>query len=101
MEAQWVVDRLHLRNLLTTQPDWTLHDVAHAVGRSPGGVKQWKKRRQAAPPQDEQVLHRQSRARKPPPLNPLVIDHVLAIRDASPQNLKRIPGPKAIRSYLD
>src|SRR6266516_735846 len=103
MEAQWVADRLHLRNLLTTQPDWTLQDLAQAVGRSRGWVKKSKKRLQAAPPQDEHVLHSQSRARKhpPPPLSPLVVDHILAIRDAPPQNLKRIPGPKAIRYYLN
>jgi len=103
MEAQWVADRLHLRTLLTTQPDWTLQDLAEAVGRSLGWVKKWKKRLQAAAPQDEQVLQSQSRARMhpPPTLSPLVVDHILAIRDAPPQNLKRIPGPKAIRYYLD
>jgi hypothetical protein len=103
MEAQWVADRLHLRNLLTTQPDWTLQDLAEALGRSRGWVKKWKKRLHAAPPQDEQVLHSQSRARKHPPpcLSPLVVDHILAIRDAPPQNLKRIPGPRAIRYYLE
>ena len=103
MEAQWVADRLQLRSLLATRPDWTLHDLADALGRSYGWVKKWKKRLQAAPPQDEQVLHSRSRARKhpPPALNPLVIDRLLAIRDAPPQNLKRVPGPKAIRYYLD
>ncbi len=103
MEAQWVADRLHLRNLLSTQPDWTLQELAEGVGRSLGWVKKWKKRLQAASPQDEHVLQSQSRARKhpPPSLSPLVVDHILAIRDAPPQNLKRIPGPKAIRYYLD
>lgn len=103
MEAQWVADRLQLRTLLATRPDWTLHDLADALGRSYGWVKKWKKRLQAAPPQDEQVLHSQSRARKhpPPALNPLVVERLLAIRDAPPHNLKRIPGPKAIRYYLD
>ena len=62
MEAQWVADRLHLRSLLTTQPDWTLQDLAEAVGRSRGWVKKWKKRLQAASAKDEQVLHSQSPA---------------------------------------
>src|SRR4029453_11411380 len=101
MEAQWRADRLHLRTLLTTQPDWTLDDLAAATSRSRSWGKKWKQGPCAAP-DEETVLHSQSRARKhpPPALSPIVIDRVLAIRDAPPQNLKRIPGPKAILYYL-
>jgi transposase InsO family protein len=102
MEAQWIADRRRLRTLLTTQPDWTLPDLAGAIGRSLGWVKKWAKRLRAAAPNDESVLQSRSRARAtpPPPLSQVVIDRILAIRDEPPYNLKRVPGPKAILYYL-
>jgi transposase InsO family protein len=36
----------------------------------------------------------------PPPLDPLVIDRILEIRDQPPEHLQRTPGPKAILYYL-
>jgi anti-anti-sigma regulatory factor len=102
MEAQWVADRLRLRTLLVTRPDWTRQDLADALGRSLSWVKKWLKRLCDAPADDDTVLHSQSRARRTPPssLSPLVVDHILTIRDAPPANLGRIPGPKAILYYL-
>jgi len=102
MEAQWVADRRHLRTLLAARPEWTHQDLAAAIGRSLGWVKKWIKRLRNATPDDDTVLQSQSRARKhpPPALSQPVIDRILAIRDEPPQILKRIPGPKAIRSYL-
>jgi transposase InsO family protein len=102
MEAQWVADRLRLRTLLTTRPEWTPQDLADGVGRSLSWVKKWVKRLRAASADDESVLHSQSRARKhpPPALSQPVIDRILALRDEPPANLKRIPGPKAILYFL-
>jgi transposase InsO family protein len=102
MEAQWVADRLRLRTLLVTRSDWTRQDLADALGRSLSWVKKWVKRLRDAPADDDTVLHSQSRARRTPPssLSPLVVDRILTIRDAPPNNLKRIPGPKAILYYL-
>ena len=102
MEAQWVAQRQCLRNLLATRPQWSQQDLAEAVGRSLAWVKKWTKRLRDAPPNDERVLHSRSSARKTPPvpIAPLVIDQILAFRDHPPQNLKRIPGPKAILYYL-
>jgi transposase InsO family protein len=102
MEAQWVADRLRLRTLLTTRPDWTPPDLADAVGRSLSWVKKWAKRLRAAAADDESVLQSQSRARKhpPPSLSQRVIDRILALRDEPPANLKRVPGPKAILYFL-
>jgi hypothetical protein len=100
MQAQWVADRRRLRTLLATQPEWTLPDFASAIGRSLGWVKKWVKRLRAAAPDDDTVLQSRSRARATPPLSRLVIDRILAIRDEPPQNLKRVPGPKAILYYL-
>jgi transposase InsO family protein len=103
MEDQWLADRQHLRQLLTTRPDWTRQDLADATGRSLGWVKKWAKRFAAAPVDDKAVLHSQSRARKTPPprLSQAVVERILEIRDHPPLGLGRIPGPKAILYYLN
>jgi Homeodomain-like domain-containing protein len=98
MEAQWLADRTTLRTLLRTQPQWTVRDLAEAIGRSRGWVKKWRRRLRGALPEDDAILHSHSRARKhpPPPLDPRVIDRILEIRDQPPDNLQRTPGPKTI-----
>jgi hypothetical protein len=103
MEAQWQADRAMLRTLLHSQPDWSQRDLAQAVGRSLGWVKQWVKRLRAVPLDDQTVLRRQSRARKHPPprLSQGVIERRLAIRAQPPAPLHRIPGPRTIRDYLE
>jgi hypothetical protein len=100
-DAMWLADRTQLRNLLRTQPSWSNQDFATALRRSVSWVKKWR-RRVCAAPDDDTVLHSRSRARRhpPPKLDPQVIDGILAIRDAPPEHLQRIPGPKAIRYYL-
>jgi len=102
MEAQWVTDRLRLRSLLVTRPDWTRQDLADALGRSLSWIKKWVKRLQAAPADDDRACASRSRARKTPPpsLSKNVIDRILAIRDTPPHGLNRVPGPKAILYYL-
>jgi Integrase core domain len=101
-EAHWLADRTLLRSLVRTQPAWTYRDFADATHRSRGWVKKWLARLRAAAPDDEHVLHSQSRARKQPPpaFDPRVIDRILEIRDQPPGHLRRIPGPKAILYYL-
>ncbi len=103
MEAQWQADRSMLRTLVRTQPTWTYHDYAAAVGRSQGWVRKWIKRLRAAPADDVAVLRSYSRTRKqlPPKLSQVVIDRLLAIRSAPPAPINRIPGPKTIRYYLE
>ncbi len=61
-EAQWLADRTLLRTLLRTQPAWTQQDLADATKRSLGWVKKWVRRLRDAAPEDDQVLHRRSRA---------------------------------------
>jgi hypothetical protein len=102
MEEHWLADRTTLRTLLRTQPRWTVQDLAEAVGRSRSWVKKWRLRLRAAPPDDDQVLHSQSRARRHPPprLSPAVVERILEIRDHPPGNLHRTPGPTAILYYL-
>lgn len=102
MEEEWLTDRQHLQQLLTTRPDWTRQDLADATGRSLGWVKKWTKRFRDTDPADLTVLHSRSRARKapPPPLSEVVVARILEIRDHPPHNLGRIPGPRAILYYL-
>jgi hypothetical protein len=76
--------------------------LAQHLGRSISWVKKWRQRLGQAPPEDETVLHSRSRARKhpPPTLSPLAIERILAIRDAPPANLQRVPGARAIGYFL-
>jgi transposase InsO family protein len=102
MEEQWMADRQQLRKLLAARPDWTNQDLADATGHSRSWITKWKKRLAGTAASDDAVLHSQSRARKTPParLSEAVITRILEIRDQPPQNLGRIPGPKAILYYL-
>jgi len=102
MEDCWLADRTLLRSLLHLQPTWTLQDYAAATHRSRAWVQKWRNRLRDAPPDDDTVLHSRSRARTQPPprLDPFVIERILAIRDAPPAHLQRIPGPKAILYFL-
>src|SRR5438046_1723117 len=69
---------------------------------SRGWVRKWVKRLQEAPPEDEAVLHSQSRARKHPPerISQVVVERILQMRDQPPEGLGRTPGPKALLYYL-
>ena len=102
MEAVYYAARANLRRLLTQYPTWTHQQYAQAVGMSLGWVKQWLKRLREAPPDDEVVLHGQSRARKHPPerISEVVVERILQMRDQPPEHLGRTPGPKALLYYL-
>lgn len=102
MEAVYYAARANFRRVLTQHPTWTRQQYAEAVGMSKGWVKKWSKRLREAPPEDEAVLHSQSRARKHPParISEVVVDCILQMRDQPPEGLGRTPGPKAIRYYL-
>ena len=67
MNAQWVVDRRRLRTLLSIRPDWTLQDLADAIGRSRSWVKKWVARLRQAAPSDDTVLQGRECARHTPP----------------------------------
>jgi transposase InsO family protein len=77
-------------------------EYARALGRSESWVKKWLRRLGQAPRDDEAVLHSRSRARKrpPPSVAPPVVDRILELRDAPPDGLRRVPGPRAILSFL-
>src|SRR5437660_526115 len=102
MEAVYYAARANLRRLLGLHPHWTHQQYAQALGMSRAWVKKGKKRLEEAEPDDQQVLHSRSRARKHPPerLSQVVIDRILQMRDELPEGLRRTPGPKALLYYL-
>jgi hypothetical protein len=102
MEAQWIADRAALRCLARPHPDWTHEELAACIGRSRSFVKKWLKRFREAPPDDVAVLHSRSCARKTPPptFHPRIIGRIVEMRESPPENLQRVPGPKALLYYL-
>ncbi len=102
MEALWVGQRAHLLHLLGLHPDWTLQQLADAVGCSKSMVSKWKRRFAQASEQDVAMFFSRSRARHHPPprLDPEVVNRVLEIRLFPPDHLRRTPGPRAILYYL-
>ncbi len=101
MEAQWQADRSLLRDLLRTRPDLSLKQIAAQIGRSYSWAKKWARRLAAAPPEDLEVLHSRSRARKRPPpgWDPLVLRRIEQIRLFPPEGLQRTPG-RHLRSCI-
>jgi hypothetical protein len=99
-EAQLIVERATLRWLAEHHPDWTQRELAAYLRRSVDWIKKWLKRLREADPHDVTVLHSRSRARTTPPPSfadqPLVVQRILEIREAPPEDLQRIPGPEAI-----
>ena len=102
MEAQWIADRAALRCLARQHPEWTHRQLATCIGRSLSFVKKWLARFRAASEADVGVLFSRSRARKTPPLplHPRIVQRIIEIRTAPPENLHRTPGPRAILYYL-
>ena len=100
MEEQWRVERARLRQLCQQYPKWSQRRLARETKRSVSWVKKWRKRLAAADPDDQEIV--KSRSRRPTqagsPVEAMVIDRILAIRDNPPLN--RIPGPLAIKYYL-
>jgi hypothetical protein len=95
---RWVADRAMLQRLIHLHPDWTQPQLAAWIGRSLGWIKKWVKRLREAPVGDSTVLFGLPRGRTTPfpATNPQLEERILAIRDAPPENLKRVPGPRAI-----
>jgi transposase InsO family protein len=105
MSTSYYADRANLYRLHQQHPDWSQAELALALDRSEGWVKKWQHRfaqELAAGQPLYEVLQGHSRARKHPPkrTEAVVVQQVLAIRDAPPEGLRRVPGPEAIRYYL-
>jgi hypothetical protein len=102
MEAHWIADRAALRCLARQHPDWAQQELAVSIGRSRSFVKKWLKRFREAASDDLAVLHSRVGARKTPPptIHPRIIQRMVELRESPPENLQRVPGPKALLYYL-
>ncbi len=103
-EAELIAKRAALRWLAQQHPEWTHQDLADALSMSRSWVSKWLRRLRQADPGDVMALHSCSRARHTPPVSiasqPAVVQRILEIRMAPPENLQRIPGPEAILYYV-
>ncbi len=99
-EADLIAKRAALRWLAKPHPQWTHQDLADALSMSRSWVSKWFQRLYQADPDDIMVLYSRSRARHTPPASiasqPAVVQRILQIRLAPPENLQRVPGPEAI-----
>jgi len=102
MEAQWIAKPAMLRHLASLHPEWTRPQLALACNCSVSFVKKWLKRFRETDPNDLHVLFSRSRARHTPPpsLDLRLVQRVIEIRMAPPENLQRTPGPRTILYYL-
>lgn len=102
MEEQWYATRAALRHLHRKHPAWSYKRLAEETGYSYNWVRKWCQRFDQAAPDNPEVLCSHSRAPKTSAarVEPAVITKILAIRDDPPDNLKRTPGPVAIKYYL-
>ncbi len=104
LEADLMAKRAALRWLAQRHPHWTHQELADVLGMSRSWVSKWLQRLRQADPADVMALHSRSRARHTPPASiasqPAVVQRILEIRVAPPENLQRVPGPEAILYYL-
>jgi len=101
MEEQHYAARVKLLALQREHPELTHQQMAEATGYSVAWVRKWRRRFRVVSNPDH-ILKGWPRTphRRAEPLSARVIERILAIRDALPENLQRVPGPKAILYYL-
>ncbi|HLZ59747.1 MAG TPA: helix-turn-helix domain-containing protein [Ktedonosporobacter sp.] len=102
MEVDRGGPRAHLRSLLKEHPDWSQQQLADAVGCSKSMVCKWKNRFVGADLRSAAFLFSRSRAphRHPARISQEVIERIIEMRLSPPENLKRVPGPKALLYYV-
>lgn len=102
MEETWRRDRVLLDQLLRRHPEYTTPQLASEVGRSISWIKKWRSRLLLADPADESRFSSQSRAHHAPYYRweSRVEDRIVEMRESPPENLHRVPGPKALLYYL-
>jgi hypothetical protein len=95
-------DRAILRDLLEKTPPASPQQLALTIGRSVSWVKKWRKRLAEGSPGDPSVLCSSSRAHHAPYFrwDGRVSQKIVEMRFAPPENLKRLPGPRALLYYL-
>jgi len=102
MEEEWMRDRALLRDLLNKDPQTPPQELARATGRSVSWVKKWRKRLTEEDPHAPSVLCSRSRAHHAPYFrwDDRVTQRMVEMRFSPPENLKRVPGPRALLDYL-
>jgi len=102
MEEEWMRDRAFLRDLLRHHPQASPQELARMTGRSVSWVKKWRKRLTEDDPHDPSLLCSRSRAHHAPYFrwDVRVIQRIVEMRFVPPENLKRVPGPRALLYYL-
>jgi hypothetical protein len=104
LEADLIVKRATLRWLVQRHPHWSHQALATALQMSRSWVSKWLQRIRQADPADVMALHSRTPARHTPPASIAsqlaVVQRILQIRSAPPENLQRVPGPEAILYYL-
>src|SRR5215469_9690586 len=102
--ADLIAKRAALRWLAQQHRQWTHQDLADALDMSCSWVSKWLQRLHQADLGDVMALHSRSRARHTPPASiasqPAVVQRILEIRLAPPENLQRVPGPETILYYV-
>lgn len=102
MESEWALDRMRLYQLHRDHPDWTLVQLARALGYSLSWVKKWLRRFREAVSPGIAMFQAQSRApqHRPKQVVPLVRDAILGLRDALKDRYGRVVGAKTILYHL-
>jgi hypothetical protein len=102
MEEEWMRDRALLRDLLQKAPHASPRELAQVTGRSVSWVKKWRKRLTEGDFRDPHLLCSRSRAHHAPyfPWDGEVTRRIVEMRLSPPENLKRVPGPRALLYYL-
>jgi hypothetical protein len=102
MEEEWMRDRAFLRDLLRQHPQASPQELARMTGRSVSWVKKWRKRLTEDDPHDPFLLCSRSRAHHAPYFrwDIRVTQRIVEMRFSPPENLKRVPGPRALLYYL-
>ena len=103
-EAELIAKRATLRWLVQQHPEWTQQDLADALKMSRSWISKWLRRLRQADPANVMALHSRSRARHTPPFSiasqPAVVQRILQMREAPPENLQRVPGPEALLYFV-
>lgn len=102
MEAEWELDRMRLYQLRREHPEWTLVQLAQAVGRCLSWVKKWLKRFREAGEASLAMFKSQSRAphHRPHQIVEAVREAILSLRDQLKEVYGRVVGAKTILYHL-
>lgn len=102
MEGEWELDRMRLYQLRREHPEWTLVQLAQAVGRCLSWVKKWLKRFREAGEVRLEMFKSQSRAPHHRPYQVVegVREAILSLRDQLKEVYGRVVGSKTILYHL-